>query len=483
MYIKNGGQFLVDRHSFFVSPSSLAPHLHLCYTKSNTFGAYMSRVAFLDNPDYAINGGAGLKRKNRCILLSVCMVFGLLSGCARKNEVVTYEDTNREEVTITYFGNKYEPENVRVIEEIISGFMSKTPGIHVSYESLKGAGYFDALRKRLSCGKGDDVFMVNHDTLLELEQNSQVADLSGLESISNYTDAMLGQMTEENGAIYWVPTTVSVFGLYCNLDLLKEHGQAVPQSIGEWEQTCDYFVKQGITPIVANNDISLKTMAIGLGFYQVYQEGRQAEVFEALNSGKERLSSYLRPGFALVSDFIERGYIDAKTALITEKTSDDLAQFVQGKSPFMLTGAWATVRLKELSPDFSFEVAPLPLLEDGALLVINADTRLSVSADSDQLDTAMEFVEYFTKPENIQQFADQQSSFSPLKSGSVSSVKEIQPLLPCYEAGRTVIGTDGMLDLPIWDLTAEVCQKLLSGEALNAVMTWLDEQTEGGAQP
>lgn len=424
-----------------------------------------------------------MKRKNICILLTVCMVCGLLSGCTGKNQVVSYEDTDREKATITYFGNKYEPENVRVIEEIISGFMDKNPGFHVSYESLKGDNYFDALRKRMAYGKGDDVFMVNHDTLLELEQNGQVADLSGLDAISSYTDAMLGQMTGEDGSIYWVPTTVSVFGLYCNLSLLEEHGQAVPQNIGEWEQICDYFVEQGITPIVANNDISLKTMAIGLGFYQVYQEGRQAEVLEALNSGKEQLSSYLRPGFALVSDFIDRGYVDAETALVTKKTSDDLAQFVQGESPFMLTGAWAAGRLEELSPDFAFEVVPLPLLEDGAMLVINPDTRLSVSADSAHLDTAMEFVEYFTRPENIQKFADQQSSFSPLKGGSASSVKEIQPLIPCYEAGRIVMGTDGMLNLPIWDLTAEISKKLLSGEGLNAAMTWLDEQTEGGAQP
>lgn len=424
-----------------------------------------------------------MKLKSICILLTVCMTCGLLSGCARKNRVVAYDDTEQEETTISYFGNKYEPENVRVIEEIISGFMDENPDIHVSYESLKGTAYFDALRKRMASGKGDDVIMVNHDILLELEPKNQVADLSGLTAIANYTDVMLGQMRQTGGAVYWVPTTVSVFGLYCNLDLLEAHGQTVPRNLGEWEQVCEYFAKQGITPIVANNDISLKTVAIGIGFYQVYQENRQAEVFEALNSGGERLSSYLRPGFALVSSFIDRGYIDSETALATKKTSDDLTQFARGESPFMLTGAWAAGRLKEMAPDFAFEVTPLPLLEDGALLVINAGTSLSVNADSEHMAAAMAFVEYFTKPENIQTFADQQASFSPLKGGAASSIKEIQPLVPCYAAGRTVIGTDNLLDLPIWELSAGVTQKLLSGDGLDAAMTWLDEQTEGGVQP
>ena len=424
-----------------------------------------------------------MKRNMIARLLAVSAACCLLAGCAEKSRVVTYEDTDRGGTTITYFGNKYEPENVRVIEEILSGFMAENPDIRVSYESLKGNDYFDALWKRMAAGKGDDVFVVNHDVLLELEAAGQVADLSGLDAIAHYTDEMLGQMVRQDGAVYWLPTTVSVFGLYCNLDLLKAHGQAVPRNLGEWEDACGYFAAQGITPIVANNDISLKTLAIGLGFYQVYQEGRQAEVFAALNRGDEPLSRYLRPGFALVSSFIDRGYVDAETALATRKTSDDLTQFARGESPFLLTGAWAAGRLEEMGPDFAFEVAPLPLLEDGALLVINPDTRLSVHADSAHPDAALDFVEYFTRRENIQKYADQQASFSPLKGGSASSVPEVQPLIPCYEAGRTVIGADDLLDLPIWELTREASQKLLSGQSLDAAMAWLDGQTGEGARP
>ena len=135
-------------------------------------------------------------------------------------------------------------------------------------------------------------------------------------------------------------------------------------------------------------------------------------------------------------------------------------------------------RVDSMKPDFQFEVAPLPILDDGSMLVINPDTRLSINADSEHLDAAMKFVEYFTKAENIQRFADQQSSFSPLKGGNPSSVLEIQPLISCYESGRTVIGTDDLLKLPIWDLTAEASQRLLAGESLKSTMSWLDQQAQ-----
>lgn len=413
--------------------------------------------------------------KNLAGCAVILLSFFLLAGCKSRSSGVNYGTAKEEPVVITFFGNKYETENVTVIEEILSGFMKENPDIRVSYESLKGAEYYDALSKRMKAGKGDDVFMVNHDMVLELKKEGQLADLSGVGTISNYADSMLIQM-EDEGKIYWMPTTVSVFGLYCNMDLLKKYGQDVPENLNEWETVCDNFKEHGITPVIANNDISLKTLAIGQGFFSVYQENRQKEVFERLNTGQESLSQYLEPGFSLAESFIEKGYIDGKKALNTMKTSDDLIEFAKGESPFMLTGAWAAGRLLGMEPEFDFQVFPYPVLPDGTLAVINADTRLSVNADSEHPDAAVRFVEYFTRADNIQKFADQQCSLSPLKNSEPSSVDAISPLISCYQSGRTVIGTDGLLDLSIWNLTAEVSKKLLSGETVEQAMEWMDQK-------
>lgn len=416
-----------------------------------------------------------MRRSWRALLCAALFcVLPALTGCTA-NTVQNYRESGGEITSIAFFGNKVEPENVAVIEEIISDFMVENPNIRVSYESLKGAEYYEALEKRMAAGKGDDVFMVDHDTVLALEAKGQLADLSGLSSIGNYTDEMLRQM-KSGGQIIWVPTTVSVFGLYCNLDLLREHGQDVPENLGEWRAVCDYFVERGIAPVIANNDISLKTLAIGTSFYSMYQEDRQKEVFDRINRGEETLSAVLYEGFSLVEEFLDKGYVDAEKALVTKKTSDDLEEFVKGGAPFLLTGAWAAGRVDGMEPDFDFQVAPYPALEDGSFEVINPDTRLSVNADSGSLEAALKFVEYFTREDNIQKFADEQSSFSPLRGGSPSSVKEVQPLIADYQAGRTVIGSDGLLDLPIWELTAEASKSLLSGEPLDSVMEQLDRQ-------
>lgn len=184
--------------------------------------------------------------------------------------------------------------------------MRENPDVQVTYESLKGNDYFEALSKRMASGRGDDVMMVNHDAVLLLSEAGQLADLSGLESIDRFSDSVLGQMRGEDGAIYWVPTTVSAFGLYCNLDLLKAQQLEVPRTLAEWLDACERFRRAGILPLIINDDISLKTLAIGLGFWDVYAAGRQAETFGRINSGEERLSSYLRPASPLRRSSLKR---------------------------------------------------------------------------------------------------------------------------------------------------------------------------------
>ena len=63
-----------------------------------------------------------------------------------------------------------------VIEKYSPLFMEENPDIYISYESLKGNDYYDALMKRLETGNGDDIFMVNHDTALQLEEEGSFAN-------------------------------------------------------------------------------------------------------------------------------------------------------------------------------------------------------------------------------------------------------------------------------------------------------------------
>ena len=413
-------------------------------------------------------------------ILAMTMLMSCLAGCSSNStdKVQTVGEEKKEQVTLTFFGNKADESNVHVIESIMSSFMKDHPNIVITYESIKGTDYYDTLNKRMENGTGDDIFMVNHDTMLELHAKGQVADLTGLSTIDSYTEDQKNQFVSEDG-IFWLPTTVSSFGLYYNMDMLKEHNQSVPTNIVEFETVCDYFLEKGITPIVANNDISLKTMAIGVSYFDEYQNGTEGQLFTDLNSGKVGLGESLDAGLTVVEEIIQKGYVDAAVAAETQKTSGDLEAFAKGENPFMLTGAWASNRVKnDFGATFAYEVHPLPVLDDGGLIVINPDVRLSVNSDSEHIEEAKLFVEYFTQAENLQAFCDDQCSISPLKNGKESSIKEIHPVVECFKAGRVVIGTDARLNLPIWDVTKDASQSLLNGSDKVTVIGEIDNSIQ-----
>ena len=407
---------------------------------------------------------------------AVITAAAMLGGCGYTlNQSIIVTD-KPQIAKITFFGNKYKETNVKIIDGIIKGFMKKNPGIEVKYEGLKGGEYYEVLRKRMETGNGDDVFVVDNDTMKILESNHQLANLSKSSVIQKYSDLVKNQITNSDGTVYMLPTTVSMFGLYCNMDLLNEHNKAVPQNMSEFEEVCEYFKQQGMTPLVANNDDSLKVIAYGRSFYDYYKNGKAEDIINKVNSGEEKLSKYLRPGFEKAEEFVKKGYINSDEALNAYRASDDLTLFERGNSPFMICGAWAEPRLADEAPNLNFSVYPLPVLDDGNVVVINPGVRLAVNADSKYKEEAIKFVEYFTEEENINKFSDEQCSLNPIKNSKLPTEKHIQPLVEAYKDKRVVIGSDTRFDAPLWDCGMEISRDLLMGESLDELMNQLDER-------
>lgn len=385
-----------------------------------------------------------------------------LSGCSgSKNIVMTRADKPPIDTNLRFFGFKYESINVATIEDILRDYMADHPNVSIAYEGIKGRAYFDALDKRFASGNGDDVFMVDHDAVLALEEQGCLADLSDLPTIPTFSRLALSQMRVGESVLY-VPTSISAFGLYCNTGLLAAHEVAVPRTLPEFERACGTFLAAGIVPIVANNDISLKTLAIARGMADVYDADDASERISALGNDPEALSAQLRPGLDLVERFVANGYVDAGLARETEKTADDLDQFATGKHPFMLTGAWASVRVHDMAPDLAYEVHPYPVLESGSVLVVNVDTRVSVNANSAQVDAAKDFVSFFTESSAIERFANSQCSFSPLEGNAAPDDASVQPLAEAFSSS-VVVGSDDNVLLPVWGAARQCIVSMLGG--------------------
>ncbi|WP_028042460.1 ABC transporter substrate-binding protein [Candidatus Stoquefichus massiliensis] len=411
----------------------------------------------------------------KCLIISLLIIC---IGCQDKSKNVVIDNNEEEIINLKFYGYKSEAINVIAIENSLQAYMEENPNVKITYESVKGIEYYNILEKRLKNARYDDIFMIDEDHLQEFKGDGYFADLSDLSTISHFSEMSLNQMKEENGSIYYVPSTISAFGLYCNMDLLKKHGQKVPQNEKEFMQVCDYFVNKGIVPIVANNDISLKTIAIAKALYPVYQSANHDEIINQMNQDPKILAQYMKTGYEFVEKIINNKYVDAKVALKTEKTKDDLIQFEKGENPFMLTGAWAAVRVQNDAPNLHFEVHPYPILETGSVLVTNIDTRLCVNAKGEHVEEAKKFIEYLTQDNVIWEFVNSQSSFSPLKETRLADDETIQPLSSYLNEKNAMLGTDSRIKYSLWSLTRQGIQKLLKGEDIESAVSIIENANQ-----
>lgn len=401
------------------------------------------------------------------LLVFLLIIFN--TSCQAKS-INIVDTNNNDQIELNFYGYKTEAINVVAIEEILQAYMDKNPNITITYESVKGTEYYEILKKRLASNNYDDIFMIDEDNLQQLTNYNYFEDLSKLKTIKNFNTNSLEQMVQPDNTIPYIPTSISAFGLYCNLDLLEKHHQSVPKNNQEFMAVCQYFIEQGITPIIANNDISLKTIALAKGLYPIYQSPEKDRIIASLNQDPSILCNYLKEGYQYVKQLIDNKFIDAVTTLKTEKTADDLIQFEENKNPFMLTGAWASVRVEKSLPDLNFKVYPYPILDDGAILVSNIDTRVCINAKGPHITEAKKFIEYLSQEDVMWKFVNSQSSFSPLKEQRIADDPKIQELSPYLTSEKTILGSDSNINLPLWSLTHDGITQLLTGNSIDSAL-------------
>ena len=125
-------------------------------------------------------------------ILSIILMSVILTGCSqRSSEIMLIENEPSEEqehMFLSVFGYKADALNLIAIEKILNRFMEENPDIIVNYEGVKGIEYWKAFERRAEANVLDDVFMVDHDRVINMADKGKLADLSSLSTIENYQD-------------------------------------------------------------------------------------------------------------------------------------------------------------------------------------------------------------------------------------------------------------------------------------------------------
>lgn len=409
------------------------------------------------------------KRALSLLLASFAAAACLACGCGDGGGSIIILDGAKEPAEtsrITVYGHRCDRHSLGVIENALQGFMEVNPYVSASYESAAELQYWDSLDKRYKTGNLDDVFMTDRDRVIKMSADGALADISGAINANALNDFARSQLYGKDGAVYAVPACISTYGLYVNYTLLEKHGASVPRNLSEFTAVCDYFAGRGITPLVCNNYSSLRSLIVARGMYDTYCVADTESEISQFNADPSLLSERLNTGVDFVYSMIESGWIDPYETAVNRNMSDELALFAEGERPFMITGGWASSTLKEMLENsgaaMSYGIHPYPILDSASVLVVQADSLLSVKG-GEKAERAKKLVTALTEPQTLLSLCENQSRFTVLKGQTqIYSDSSIIPSASYLTKGKFVVGSDFNLDVPL-DGFLTVCGEMITG--------------------
>lgn len=405
------------------------------------------------------------KRALSLLLASAAAAACFFCGCGGESNgsIIILDGEKQTQTTVlAVYGHRTDRYSLSVIEDTLQSFMTANSDINVTYESATESNYWQSLDRRYKTDNLDDVFMIDRDHLIYMTAGGELANLKDVVDENIFDEIALSQLHCGDG-IYAVPTAVSTYGLYINYGLLDRNGQQVPRNLSEFTAVCNYFVSNGVTPIVCSNPSSVRSLILARGMYGTYCTAEDtAKEIEKFNAAPAALADSLNDGVDFIYEMISNRWISLSGS------TDELELFAAGDRPFMITEGQASAMLKEKlsksGKELSYGVHAYPILNSGSVLVAQADSLISVKKGPNEI-TAKKLVSLISNPKTLLNLNYGQSCFSPLKQTPFNSDSAIIPSASYLNKGKYVLNSDVNLKVPLDSILNECSALIIGGES------------------
>ncbi|MGB7268204.1 MAG: ABC transporter substrate-binding protein [Albidovulum sp.] len=304
-------------------------------------------------------------------------------------------------------------------DKIIPAFEAGHPGIKVQFTPSAPAEYNAALNSKLDAGSAGDLITCRpFDASLALYDKGQLADLSSLGSMANFSDvAKSAWQTDDGAATFCVPMASVIHGFIYNKDAFDELGLAVPTTVDEFFATLDKIKEDGsyIPMAMGTND---QWEAATMGYNNIgpnYWKGEEGRL--ALIAGSQKLTdeAWVAPYRQLArwKDYLGDGF-EAQTY------PDSQNLFTLGRAAIYPAGSWeisgfnaqATFTMGAFAP-------PVQAAGDTCYISDHTDIALGMNAQSAHPDEAKVFLDWVGSVEFATLYANALPGFFSLNSTPV----------------------------------------------------------------
>ncbi len=423
--------------------------------------------------------------------MGVICIAGLtvlsMTACGEKggsgNNLIVVEDEDKRIVNLFSPMEKTEAD----VENVARSAADKTVmlaeerlGLTVEYVTYTAEDYQDKTYDDVTLDRArsdmDDIYLLNPDTLRALGEEGKLKDLSGLDCAKNLRDVVKAANVVD-GKLVGIPQEVVAYGLFINKDMFDQYGLALPETPEEFLECCRIFKENGIETPVGANRWWLETFVLAQAYADLYNGGNTEAEIEALNSGETKYSDYMRPGFEFLQEMINKGYVNAEKALVSEAIEGEGADFLSQKTPIVMA-YWGAANAETAygKPDFEMLVIGFPTSR-GQMPVMPM-TGLGVGINAEHGEDAMAVIEVMLSDEALQIYAETNRVISPSKNVEVECVPALKPLNDRIQENVYVLGSNAGMDVEQWGNTCLIVRDLLGGATVDECMAQFDQLQE-----
>ena len=324
-----------------------------------------------------------------------------------------------EDVTLTI--ESWRNDDVLIWQDtIIPAFETANPGIKIVFAPTAPAEYNAVLNSKLDAGSaGDLVTCRPFDASLELYKKGNLADLTSLAAMANFSPvAKSAWQTDDGAATFCVPMASVIHGFIYNKDAFDALGIAVPTTRDEFFAALDKIKADGtyIPLAMGTND---QWEAATMGYNNIgpnYWKGEEGRL--ALIAGTQKLTDadWVAPFTELArwKDYLGDGF-EAQTY------PDSQNLFTLGRAAIYPAGSW---EISGFNKQASFKMGafppPVQAAGDTCYISDHTDIALGMNAKSAHPEETKKFLEWVGSPEFATMYANALPGFFSLNSTPVA---------------------------------------------------------------
>ena len=205
----------------------------------------------------------------------------------------------------------------------------------------------------------------------------------------------------------------------------------------------------------------------------MYNGGNTEAEIEALNLGTSKYSDYMRPGFEFLKELIDRGYIDAQKAYVSEAIDGEGPDFLAQKTPIVMA-YWGAANAETAygKPDFELKVIGFPSSR-GQMPVVSM-TGYAIGVDAKHLKDAKDTLDVMLSDEALKTYTEINKVISPSKNVEVECIPALKPLNDKIKENVYVLGSNAGMKVEQWGNTCQIVRNLLNGATVDQCMAEFD---------